>query len=188
MGRRRTGAYAVGLHRGGPKKGLQTSLQDEIVQEIEALLGRQAIQDLDFEALETAARRQALRLAARALEQRLNADTSDHIGPELTCSCGAAAQYHDRHPSVPLKPVQVGWWPLTATHHWRSGPRRPAKMAPSPAAANILRQIWRPESNVPIAGRTFATLMQGKGGLRAPDSELLKAFAEFGRGAEARVQ
>jgi hypothetical protein len=44
-----------------------------------------------------AARRQALRLAARALEQRLNADTSDHVGPELPCSCGGSAQYHGRH-------------------------------------------------------------------------------------------
>ena len=44
-----------------------------------------------------AARRQALRLAACALEQRLNADTSDHAGPELPCSCGGAAQYHGRH-------------------------------------------------------------------------------------------
>jgi hypothetical protein len=44
-----------------------------------------------------AARRQALRLAARALEQRLNADTSDHAGPELPCSCGEPAQYRGRH-------------------------------------------------------------------------------------------
>lgn len=44
-----------------------------------------------------AARRQALRLAARALEQRLNADTSDHAGPELPCSCGDPAQYGGRH-------------------------------------------------------------------------------------------
>ena len=44
-----------------------------------------------------AARRQALRLAARALEQRLNADLSDHAGPELPCSCGSPAQYHGRH-------------------------------------------------------------------------------------------
>ena len=44
-----------------------------------------------------AARRQALRLAARALEQRLNADTSDHAGPELPCCCGAPAQYRGRH-------------------------------------------------------------------------------------------
>ena len=44
-----------------------------------------------------AARRQALRLAARALEQRLNADTTDHTGPELPCPCGAVAQYRGRH-------------------------------------------------------------------------------------------
>jgi hypothetical protein len=50
-----------------------------------------------LEAVEMAARRQALRLAARALEQRLNADTSDHAGPELPCSCGAPAQYRGRH-------------------------------------------------------------------------------------------
>ncbi len=47
--------------------------------------------------MEMAARRQALRLAARALEQRLNADTSDYAGPEAPCSCGAPAQYHGRH-------------------------------------------------------------------------------------------
>src|SRR6202051_4221185 len=44
-----------------------------------------------------AARQQALRLAARALEQRLNADTSDHAGPQLSCSCGEPAQYRGRH-------------------------------------------------------------------------------------------
>jgi hypothetical protein len=44
-----------------------------------------------------AARRQALRLAARALEQRLNADKSDHAGAELPCSCGEPAQYRGRH-------------------------------------------------------------------------------------------
>jgi len=44
-----------------------------------------------------AARRQALRLAARALEQRLNSDTSDHVGAELPCPCGGSAKYHGRH-------------------------------------------------------------------------------------------
>jgi hypothetical protein len=47
--------------------------------------------------VEIAARRQALRLAARALEQRLNADTSDYTGPELSCFCGGLTQYHGRH-------------------------------------------------------------------------------------------
>lgn len=44
-----------------------------------------------------AARRQALRLAAHSLEQRLNADTSDHAGRELACACGELAQYRGRH-------------------------------------------------------------------------------------------
>ena len=44
-----------------------------------------------------AARRQALRLAAHALEQRLNADTSDDVGPELPCPCGGSARYRGRH-------------------------------------------------------------------------------------------
>jgi hypothetical protein len=43
-------------------------LQKEIVQEIETLLGCVSIADLDLEAVEMAARRQALRLAARAPE------------------------------------------------------------------------------------------------------------------------
>ena len=47
--------------------------------------------------METAARRLALRLAARAIEQRLNADTTDFAGPQLPCSCGRPAQYHGRH-------------------------------------------------------------------------------------------
>src|SRR5580704_5938638 len=43
------------------------------------------------EGVRIAARCQALRLAARALEQRLNADTSDYTGPELPCSRGELA-------------------------------------------------------------------------------------------------
>ena len=97
MGRCPTGTVPGGFQRGGRKRGLQTDLQNEIVQEIETLLGCQSIADLDFEAIEMAARRQTLRLAARALEQRLNTDTSDHVGPQLPCGCGGSAQYHGRH-------------------------------------------------------------------------------------------
>lgn len=43
-----------------------------------------------------AARRQALQLAARLLEQRLNADPSDYAGPQLGCDCGRPARYVDR--------------------------------------------------------------------------------------------
>jgi len=97
MGGFSIGAEPVGLGRGSRKKGLQTEIETGIVEEIQALLGRQSLRDLDFEAVEIAARRQALRLAARALEQRVNADTSDHAGPELACRCGNPAKYRGRH-------------------------------------------------------------------------------------------
>ena len=44
-----------------------------------------------------AARRMAMRVAARVVEQRLNADTSDHAGPMLPCACGQSARYAGRH-------------------------------------------------------------------------------------------
>ena len=43
-----------------------------------------------------AVRRKAMRVAARAVEQRLNADTSDHSGPMLPCACGQQARYVGR--------------------------------------------------------------------------------------------
>ena len=97
MGRSPTGGFRGSLARGGQKRGPQADFQAAIVQEIETLLGRQAVQGLDFEALETAARQQALQVAARALEGWLNADTSDHTGSHLPCACGAPAQYRGRH-------------------------------------------------------------------------------------------
>jgi len=97
MGGCPTERFPDSFQRSGRKRGLQTDLQNEIVQEIETLLGHTAPADLDFEAIEMAARRQALRLAAHALAQRLNADTSDRVGAELPCACGAKAQYHGRH-------------------------------------------------------------------------------------------
>ena len=69
----------------------------ETVTEIEALLGTGDDDDWDFEAIEMAARRMAMRVAARAVEQRLNDDTSDHAGPTLPCACGQSARYADRH-------------------------------------------------------------------------------------------
>jgi hypothetical protein len=68
----------------------------DIVQEIERLLGRQAVEHLDLEALEVAVRQQVLQLAARAIEQRLNADTSDEVGSRLPCRCGGEAHFAGR--------------------------------------------------------------------------------------------
>jgi len=43
-----------------------------------------------------AARKRVLRVAARAIEQRLNADQSDHAGPTVSCACGQPARYAGR--------------------------------------------------------------------------------------------
>ena len=51
---------------------------------------------LDFEATEVGLRSKVLQIAARAVEQRFNADTSDHAGPERPCPCGQTARYVDR--------------------------------------------------------------------------------------------
>ena len=84
--------------RRGPagKRGLCAAFQTEVAQEIATLVGTGAAADWDFEAIETAARRQALRIAACAVQARLNADTSDHTGPSLACACGQPARYVDR--------------------------------------------------------------------------------------------
>jgi len=48
-----------------------------------------------------AARREALRVAARAIEQRLNADHCDHVGPSAPCpTCAQPARYAGRRAKV----------------------------------------------------------------------------------------
>jgi hypothetical protein len=97
MGGRRVGRARGGLAGGGQKGGFKAAFEAEIVAEIETLVGASAVEDWDFEAIETAARRKALRVAARAVAQRINADTSDHVGPTLPCTCGEPARYAGRH-------------------------------------------------------------------------------------------
>ena len=80
----------------------------DVVQEIETLLGRQAVEDLDLEALELAVRQHVLQLAGAAVEQRLNADTSDERGSRTCCGCGQPARFAGRR----TKQVQSVLGPL----------------------------------------------------------------------------
>lgn len=76
---------------------LAETLQVSLAEEVQNLLGAEAIEDLDFEALETALRHRALQIAARALEQCFNRDTSDALsGAQHPCPCGQMARYVDR--------------------------------------------------------------------------------------------
>ena len=55
------------------------------------------VDDWDFEAIEMAVRRKAMGVAARAVEQRINADTFDYAGPTVECGCEQPARYAGRH-------------------------------------------------------------------------------------------
>ena len=91
--RRRPTAPAATLK----KTALAEALRIGLVEEVQNLLGAEAIEDLDFEALETALRNRAMQIAARALEHRFNNDTSDAVGgAQHPCSCGQMARYVDR--------------------------------------------------------------------------------------------
>jgi hypothetical protein len=98
--------WKSGKSQGSPrlkKTALGEALAHDLADEIERLVGREAATAMDFEAVETAVRRQALRFAARVVEQRLNADHSDFTGARRPCSCGRPARYVDRR----AKPFQT---------------------------------------------------------------------------------
>jgi len=96
MGRRPFESARGDLDRGRQKGGFKERFDAEVVAEIEALVGAGAVDGLDFEAIEMAARRRALQIAGRAVEQRLNADHADHVGPHAPCPCGQLARYIER--------------------------------------------------------------------------------------------
>jgi hypothetical protein len=79
------------------------ALAPDLAAEVERLVGREAAAARDFEAVETAVRREALRFAARGVEQRLNADPGDFTGARRPCSCGQPARSVDRR----AQPVQT---------------------------------------------------------------------------------
>ena len=66
------------------------------MREIETLVAPGGVERLDFEAVEGALRRKALRWTARLVEARFNADPSDYQGSHLACSCEACARYVGR--------------------------------------------------------------------------------------------
>ena len=96
LGKHRIGTDGGDLARGGQKGGLKKALEGEVLAEVEALIGRDARGEIDLEALEVAARREALRIAALAIAQRLNADHSDGAETTLACACGQSARRVER--------------------------------------------------------------------------------------------
>lgn len=63
-----------------------------------------------------AARRHALRVAARLIEGHLNADRSDDVGPAIACACGSGARYAGRRPKT--FSTALGEMTLVRAYYW----------------------------------------------------------------------
>lgn len=88
-------------------------LKTEVAAEIDRLSGSGQAVSGDFASLEAGVRRAALSVAARVLENHLNADRSDATKPFLPCSCGHKA----RHAGRRKKRIESVLGPL---HLWRA--------------------------------------------------------------------
>ena len=106
---------------------LAAQLARDAAVEVDALLGSGASDGMNFEAIETAVRRQVMGLAARVIEQRLNADTSDYAGPSLSKHTGRT-QAGTGLLSLSALPVADS---VRAAGIWES--RRPACLPPPSA-------------------------------------------------------
>jgi hypothetical protein len=137
-----------------------------------------------LEAIEMAARRTALRVAARAVEQRLNADTSDHAGPTASCACGQPARYAGRHD----KTFESVLGPLTlsrAYYHCESCETGfcPRDRALGLEGASLSPGVWR---MVGLVGAMVSfeeghELLHALGGVAVPTTHVEHAAEALGR-------
>jgi hypothetical protein len=124
-------------------------LEAEVAQEVEALLDREALAELDFEALEGALRQRTLRLAAHTIEQRLNADLFDETNTRLRCPCGQEARYVARRTknfvSVlgPLRLERADYHCSTCGHGFypREQDMEIENISPSPALTRMIGTV-----------------------------------------------
>ncbi|MCE2426170.1 MAG: ISKra4 family transposase [Pseudomonadales bacterium] len=90
----------AGRGRSREKGGFAETVAAELGAEVERLIGAGPADGIDFEAVETAARRLALEVVGKALAARLNADRTDEKGSGQPCACGATARYAGRRPKT----------------------------------------------------------------------------------------
>ena len=126
---------------GSRKRGLISAIQEETAREIETLVGNELVELLDLEAVETAARRLALSVAAKAIEERLNADHSDEMGPRLPCrGCDAFARFVGRR----RKTFESALGPLTLGRAYYHCAHCDAGFCPRDEALGLSRSTLTP--------------------------------------------
>jgi len=139
----------------------------------------------DLEAIETAARRQALAVAARAVTQRLNADQSDHVGPTVPCvRCAQPARYAGRR----RKTVESVLGPLPLDRAYYHCARCDAGVCPRDAALGVVDTSLSPAVTrmIGVAGAmvSFAeghALLHDLAGVNVPTTQVERAAEALGR-------
>jgi hypothetical protein len=146
---------------------------------------------LDFEAVEIAARRAALRLVARAVEGRLNADLTDHAGPTVPCACGGAAVYAGRRPktvTTVVGPVRLERaYYACATCHQGVAPRdRALGLQDTSLSPAVTRMIGRTAALVSFV--ESRDLLQDLAGLAVDPKQVERTAEALGREIAADEQ
>ncbi|MCY3793836.1 MAG: hypothetical protein OXG51_05600, partial [Gammaproteobacteria bacterium] len=129
---------------GGQKGGFAETVAAEVGAEVERLIGDGAVGGLDFEMVESAARRLALEVAGRLVAARLNADRSDAKGARLPCPCGATAGYAGRRTKtfttvLGEMALDRAWYHCAACGHGFAPRDRELGMAGGPLSPGALR-------------------------------------------------
>ena len=86
------------------------------------------------------AKREALKVAARSIERRLNEDRSDHAGPSRACSCGQEARYAGRLKKTFVSAVG----PVTLERAYYCCPSCHQGLCPRDVAMGLERQSLSP--------------------------------------------
>jgi hypothetical protein len=138
------------------------------------------VDKLDFEAAEIHIRNSVFQIAARALELRINADSSDFIGPQRPCPCGQTARYVDRRGKT-FTSVLGDLRLQRAYYHCESCgkgfcPRdRTFGMDRNPVTPGVLRMVGSATAEVSFA--TSSGLLWDLAGLRI-DAKQMERIAE----------
>lgn len=125
-----------------------------------------------------------MRVAARAVEQRINADTSDHAGPTLPCACGKLARYAGRRSKTfesVLGPLRLSRaYYHCATCKTGSCPRdRALGLESGSLSPGVLRMVGRVGAMVSF--EEGHELLSGLAGVEVPTKQVERAAEALGR-------
>ena len=139
------------------KEDITPLLAAELTSEIEHLIGVDPLESVDFEAIETAARRTALQLMGQALARCLNADHGDNQGPHLPCPCGHTARLAGRRAKTFLTALgsitlERAWYHCERCHRGFSPRERALGLDRSSLSPAALRMMGIAAARTSFAG------------------------------------